>query len=475
MNPFRWTHEELRRALAPELPEVRGGAPIANGPFRWVSTDTRSIEQGNLFVALRGDRFDAHDFLGEAAGRGARAAVVERIPDEVPPELQLFRVADTRRALGRMARHRRRALRGRVVGVGGSNGKTTTKELLGAALGARLTVHATVGNLNNQIGVPLTLLATPDNAEAVVVEMGTNEPGEIAILAEIVEPDDAILTTIGEEHLEGLGTLEGVLEEEIALLAALKPDALALVGEEPPVLPQRAREILGGEGARLHVAGLDRKADIHPEGGLEGVRVMENGSTRWRWRGVDVHLPLPGRHNVRNALLALGLAEAWGVPPEDAIRGIEAMPPPKLRGEWHRIGDLGVLADCYNANPPSLVAAVELLASLPAEGAKIAVIGTMQELGAESEAIHRRVAAGIADQVERGEIDRIVATGTFATAFGERARALGDRLLACADPLNAYAALSGTLKGNETILLKASRAEALERWIALLERDGGGK
>ena len=473
MSPFRWTHEELRSALGSELREVGGGAPSEEDSFRWVSTDTRSIEPGDLFVALRGERFDAHDFLGEAAGRGARAAVVERVPEEAPSELQLFQVADTRRALGRMARHRRRALRGRVVGVGGSNGKTTTKELLGAALGARLTVHATVGNLNNQIGVPLTLLATPDNAEAVVVEMGTNEPGEIAILAEIVEPDDAILTTIGEEHLEGLGTLEGVLEEEVALLAALNADALALVGEEPPVLPRRAREIRGG--APLRIAGLDRGADLHPEGGADGVRVMQDGSTRWRWRGVEVHLPLPGRHNVRNALLALGLAEAWGVPPEDAVRGIEAMPPPKLRGEWHRIGDLGVLADCYNANPPSLVAAVELLASLPTEGAKIAVIGTMRELGAESEAIHRRVAAQIADQVESGEIDRIVATGTFASAFGERARTLGDRLLACTDPLDAYARLSSTLKGNETILLKASRAEALERWIALLERDGGGK
>ena len=473
MTPFRWTIEEVRRALGPELQEVGEGAPTDAVPFRWISTDTRSIEPGDLFVALRGDRFDAHDFLTEAAACGARAVMVEHVPEGAPPGLQWFRVPDTRRALGRLARHRRRALGGRVVGVGGSNGKTTTKELLGAALGGRLRVHATTGNLNNQIGVPLTLLATPDNAEAVVVEMGTNEPGEIAILAEIVEPDDAILTTVGEEHLEGLGTLEGVLEEELALLAALKPDALALVGDEPPILPRRAREIPGG--VRVRVAGLDARADLHPDGGADGVRVMEDGSTRWRWRGVDIHLRLPGRHNVRNALLALGLAEVWGVPTEDAVRGIEQMPPPKLRGEWHRIGELGVLADCYNANPPSLLAAVELLALLPASGAKVAVVGTMRELGAESEAIHRRVAAQMTERVERGELDRIVATGDFARAFGTPAEALGDRLLACADPLDAYDALSHTLEGNETILLKASRAEALERWIALLERDWGGK
>jgi UDP-N-acetylmuramoyl-tripeptide--D-alanyl-D-alanine ligase len=463
VNSFRWTEGEVRRALG--LPEAEGSTV-----FPRVSTDTRGLQEGDLFVALRGDRFDAHDFLAQAADSGAMGAVVERVPGDAPEGMLFFRVEDTRRALGALARHRRERLGARVVGVVGSNGKTTTKDLIRAALGERFRVHATQGNLNNQVGVPLTLLAAPEDAEVLVVEMGTNEPGEIEILTAIVLPDAAVVTSIGEEHLEKLIDLDGVLREETAILPGVRGGGPVLVAEEPPSLPERARELV--DEGRVRVAGFGAEADLRPDGGAGAIRFEADGSTRWRWEGQEIHLPLPGRLNVRNALLALGLAREWGVSPEQAARGIERVPRPKLRGEWYQVGGVRVLADCYNANPPSTVAAVELLAQLPVGGSKVVVLGTMRELGSTADQLHRRTAETVARAVGDG-VDVVVATGAYVPAFAPFAQELGDRLVACGDPVEAYARTAPLLRGDETILLKGSRGEALERWLPLLEKDFG--
>ncbi|HEV7588294.1 MAG TPA: UDP-N-acetylmuramoyl-tripeptide--D-alanyl-D-alanine ligase, partial [Longimicrobium sp.] len=357
MSGFRWTGDEVERAL--ETGSGGGGAVELTG----VSTDTRKIAPGSLFVALKGESFDAHDFLAGAFDAGAAAAVVSRIPPDAPQDRRYYVVDDTLHALGRLGRHRRRALAAKVVAVAGSNGKTTTKDLLRAALSPRYRVHATTGNLNNQVGVPLTLLAAPEDAEVLVVETGTNEPGEIDLLGAIVEPDAAVITSIGEEHLEGLGSVEGVLEEELSILRHLRPGGVAVVAEEPDELPERAREIVTG--GRLHVAGFGDAADVRPDGGNAGIQVLPGGATRWTFRGVVVDLPLPGMHNVRNALVALGVSTELGVPVRDSADAIASMPAPRMRSEWLRVGTLDVLADCYNANPPSTRAALELLASLP--------------------------------------------------------------------------------------------------------------
>jgi UDP-N-acetylmuramoyl-tripeptide--D-alanyl-D-alanine ligase len=459
VTAFRWTAAEVERALG------TAGNEGGEAHYTGISTDTRKIGEGSLFVALRGANYDAHDFLAVASEAGAAAAVVSRMPEVQPSGMRLYLVDDTLHALGRLARHRRRALPGKVVAVAGSNGKTTTKELLRAALGSTLRVHATEANLNNQVGVPLTLLAAPEDAEVLVIETGTNEPGEIALLGAIAEPDLALITSIGEEHLEGFGSVAGVLEEELAILPSIRAGGTGFVADEPDELPRRARAILGD---RVRLAGFAEGADLRPEG---EVAVRPDGSTEWRFRGVDVHVPLPGRHNVRNALLALGVAEALGVPLQDAARGIGAMSSPKMRNEWRRVGTVGVLADCYNSNPPSLRAAVELLASIPANGgAKIAVVGTMRELGDHAEELHREAAATIAGLVGSG-IDRVVATGDFVAAFQPLRQQLGDRLVAAEDPMQAYDELRPLLKGDETILLKGSRGVALERIIPLIERD----
>jgi len=458
------------RWLAAEVADALGTDHTgADAEFAAVSTDTRSTAPGDLFVALVGEKFDGHEFLAAAADAGAAGAVVERIPEGAPAGLQYFLAPNTLHALGRLANYRRRRLDARVVGIVGSNGKTTTKDLVRTVLAAQFRVHATEGNLNNQIGAPLTLLRAPADAEVLVIEMGTNEPGEIEILTRIVEPDAAVITSIGEEHLEKLRDLDGVLEEEISILNGL-PSGPAFVAEEPVVLAERARQMLGAE--RVRVAGFSESSDLRPDDGAEGVTYREDGSTQWRWEGQQVHLPLPGLYNVRNALLALGVATSWGIPASVAAAALERVPAPKLRGEWKRIGGIRVLADCYNSNPPSVAAGIEVLIRVPASGRKLAVLGTMRELGSSSEMLHRRTAEAAGQALGSG-LDLIVATGDFVAAFEPLAADLGDRLLLVSDPIEAFHQVKPHLQGNETILLKASRGEELERWLPLLESENG--
>lgn len=461
MTPFEWPAATLCAALDIEHD------PADDTVYPRVSTDTRTLQPGDLFLALRGDRFDAHDMLRDAFLSGAAGAVVSRRPDDLPEGVRLYEVDDTLRALGALGNYRRRQSQARVVAVVGSNGKTTTKDLIRAALGQRYAVHATQGNYNNQIGVPLTLLAAPQEAEVLVVEMGTNEPGEIAILGDLVEPDLVVVTSIGEEHLEKLRSLEGVLREELSALDSLGPDGVALVAEEPEGLPAGAVAKLG-EG-RVRVAGKGTGADLRPDGGIDDIEVLPNGSTRWRWRGHQVSLPIPGRFNVRNALLALGVAVELGVEEEVAVRGLSGVTSARLRGEWHQIGELRVLADCYNSNPPSVRGAVDLIATLPADGDKVVVLGTMREMGERAAELHREVAEDVVARLGDG-IDQVVATGAFVDAF-EAAAPDDPRIIRWADPLEAYERLAGRLHGTETILLKASRGEALERWLPLLREE----
>lgn len=460
-----WTDAAVRRALG-QAPGG-GGAPASSGggaaAFSGVSTDTRELGAGALFVALRGERYDAHAFLAQAAERGARGAVVERIPADAPSSLAYYVVEDTLDALGRLARHYRRSLGARVCAVAGSNGKTTTKELTRAVLATRYRVHATKGNLNNLVGVPLTLLAAPADAEALVVEVGTNTPGEIARLGRIVEPDAAIITGISEEHLEGLGDLEGVLREETAILGALAADGVAVVADEPPALAARALALA----PRVRVAGWSERADAELR--AERVELDEQGRTSFHWQHRTVRLAFRGRPNARNALLALGVGLEWGVEAAAAAAALASVRPPGMRGELHRFGDLTVIADCYNANPASVDAAVDLLVSLPRGGARVAVLGTMKELGAASGALHRRAAEAVA----AADVDLIVATGDFAAAFAPLAGRLGDRLIRVEDPLDAYAPLARRLTGREVVLLKGSRGVALERLLPRFEEDWG--
>jgi UDP-N-acetylmuramoyl-tripeptide--D-alanyl-D-alanine ligase len=455
---FRWTDAGVLRALG--LEDVVAARELS---FTGVSTDTRTLGPGALFVALEGPTFDGHGFLAEAAERGAAGAVVREGTVELET-LPLYPVPDTLVALGQLGRFRRRSLAAPVVALTGSSGKTTVKELLRAALGSTRRVHATSANLNNRIGVPLTLLAAPDDAEAVIVELGTNEPGEIATLTRIAEPDLGLVVNVGESHLEGLGSLDGVIEEKLSLLTHLHPGVPAIVADVPPELPRRAREIRED----VEVAGFTEGADDSLRGELG--KSDREGRISFRFQDRPIKPGLPGLHGARNTLLALAVSTRLGIPLDSAIPAVEAQSPGRLRGEWLRLGRLALILDCYNANPPSVRAALETLASVDWDGPRMAVLGSMLELGAQGPSLHREVL----ERALAGPPRLVVAVG----AFSEAARELGleddDRVLLVPDTASVWARLRPRLDGRELILLKGSRGMRLESLVPRFEAAFGG-
>ena len=447
--------------------EVRRALGLAASPrrihFDSVSTDTRQLRKGALFVALRGERFDGHEFLSRAAGKGALGAVVEEGVELPDLDLQWFVVSDTTRALGDLARYYRRRCAARVIGVTGSSGKTTVKEMLAGVLGADRPTHATSGNLNNHIGVPLTILGAPPATEFWVLEMGSNAPGEIARLASIAEPDDALVTTVGPAHLEGFGDEAGVLREKLSLVRAAKPAGSVVVGERPDVLGTAAIEIRPD----AVVAGLDSGSAWHPD------RWEIGAASAWFERaGSRYEIPGGGEHHLRDAILAAAMAEAVGIDSAAIAAGLAAYRPVGMRGAVRQLGGLTLVADCYNANPESFEAAIDYCVSAFPDRRLIAVVGSMLELGSQSAAAHEQIARAL---IEAG-FSRVVALGSFRPAFDAVSGTTnGTRVTPVAKPDEAVAALVTDLTGDEVILVKASRGERLERVVhGLAEQLGTG-
>jgi UDP-N-acetylmuramoyl-tripeptide--D-alanyl-D-alanine ligase len=445
-----WSIDRVADALAALSP---ANLPRGFSTFGRVWTDTRTIEPGDLFVALVGERFDAHDFLGDAVSKGAAGVVVSRTEAAKDLGVPVFEVEDTLIALGALATFRRRAWNNPVVGVAGTNGKTSTKELIKAALGGALEVHATTANLNNLIGVPLTLLATPDAADVAVVEMGTNQPGEVARLREIVEANVVVVTSVAEEHLEGLGDLAGVLREE---LSATQGVPVAIVPASQPEVVEAAMV----RAERVVAAGLE-SGDVRARSwGIE-----PDGRGKLSVDGVEMTVPLRGVHNLRNSMLALAVARELGISMADAGRGIAAMPVPPMRVNWERYGSATLINDAYNANPGSARAAIELLAHAGVGRQRVAVLGTMLELGPTTPALHDDVAR---DALVAG-IELVAAVGEFALALGRIAP--GDPRVITADDVDTlWTKLSPRLAPDAVILLKGSRGMRLERLVEPITR-----
>ena len=445
MTPF-WTLARVARAL--------GGGPCDDRPIRAVCTDTRAIERGDLFVALRGEHHDAHDYLAQAVAKGATAVVVSDAARAASLGVPAYVVPDTLHALGALGRARRLAWGGPLVAVGGSNGKTSTKELIRAALGARLEVHATKGNLNNQIGVPLTLLAIPDGADVAVVELGTNVPGEIALLRRIVEANISVVTTVQEEHLEGFGDLAGVMREEASLLDGVP---VAVIPADEPALAtesvRRARRTVtaGLGGGKVAAASFGLAPDGTGWADVDGTRVT---------------VPLRGLHNLRNAMLALAAARECGVEIADAAAAIGAMDVlalPSMRSAVTPLGDALLINDAYNSNPGSARAALALLEQVGQGRQRVAVLGTMRELGAHAGAAH--------DEIARAALHSgaaiVAGIGDFADAL-RRAAPNDDRVVTATDVDDLWPKLRPRMAADAVILLKASRGVRLERLLPQL-------
>jgi UDP-N-acetylmuramoyl-tripeptide--D-alanyl-D-alanine ligase len=437
----------VRSAL--ELPSATGAPPLT---FSGISTDTRTLQRGALFVALSGERFDGHDHLTAALAAGAAGAVVRR-GSSVPSGLLPFEVEDTLRAFGRLARARRRSIQGPVVAVTGTNGKTSTKEMLAAVLGSRYRTYATRANLNNLVGVPQTIVEAPADTEALIVEAGANLPGEIARYREIIEPDIAIVTNAVAGHLEGFGSLAGVVEEKLSLTQGVP---VAIVGIEPPALAEGARR----RAHRVRTAAL-RGADLIPE------RVSLDASAHpvMTIRGQTFTLSARGLHQADNAMRAWAVGEELEIDPGSLAGALERFRIPGGRGELIQEGSLTILNDCYNANPQSFRAAIATAAALRGDRRLVFVAGTMRELGHDSQALHQEIAEALVDL----HPELLAAVGDFVPALAPFAGALRHRLVTAADPLSLAPLLAQHLRGDEVIVLKASRGVALERILPALK------
>ena len=443
-SPF-WTLDRVAAALenCATVALPRGPGAIAG-----ITTDSRSIKPGQVFVALRGERFDGHDYLESAVAAGAAAVVVSVSPPVGALGVPVFEVKDTLVALGALASFWRRVWGRTIVAVAGSNGKTTTKDLIRAALGEEIRVHATTGNLNNRIGVPLTLLAIPPDAELAVVEFGTSIPGEVGILRDIAEPEIAVVTSVAEEHLEGLGDLAGVLREETACYRG------AEIGIAPAGQPEIG-EAAKGKAKRVVVAGLDA-GDVKPR----AWKLDPDGRGMIELNGVTVNPPLRGLHNLENTMLAIAVADACGVTHQTMAAGIARMPAPKMRVAWETVGRVTLINDAYNANPGSTRAAIDLLRGVGEGKQRVIVLGTMRELGAASDACH--------DDISRLALESgaevVAGIGDFARSL-QRVRPGDDRVVTAESVEALWPLLSTRLEPDAVILLKASRGVQLERLV----------
>ena len=445
MSAGFWTLDRIAAALEQH---ASGSLPRGSASVNGITTDTRKIGKGDVFVALKGERFDGHDYLRDAVRDGASALVVSRVPKLNSLGVPIYEVRDTLVALGGLARYWRRTWGKTIIGVAGSNGKTSTKDLIKAALSHSYTVHATTGNLNNRIGVPISLLSLQPDTEIAVIELGTSLPGEVAILRDIAEPDMVLVTSIAEEHLEGLGDLAGVLREEAAVYDGV---AVGIAPSSQPEIAEAAR----GRAGRVIVAGLEPGADVKPdrwEIGPDGLGVIEIA-------GVTVRPPVRGLHNLRNAMLALAVARECGVSYEDAAAGIASMLQPKMRVAWEQLGNVTLINDAYNANPGSTRAAIELLQGTGSGRQRVIVLGTMRELGAASAQCH----ADIAGLALASGADIVAGIGEFAPALEKQSER--ERVITAPDVEDLWPQLQARLRRDAIILLKASRGVQLERLV----------
>jgi UDP-N-acetylmuramoyl-tripeptide--D-alanyl-D-alanine ligase len=443
-----------------------------------VTTDSRAVGPGDLFVAIRGERFDGHDFVNHALAAGAMAAVVRNDFERVVPAGAvespgglLIHVDDPIAAMGRLALYYRRSViagSATVVAVTGSVGKTTTKQMIAHLLAARWKGAASPKSFNNSIGVPLTLLSVEPSHAFVVCEVGSNAPGEIDALARLVEPEVAVITAVTECHLEKLGSLDNVAHEKLSLLQHLKPGGAVIVNFDSELLRWNVerdrdyRKIKRVSFGQWPEADL-RLTDVHLVGN-EHERAASTGFAFTVNDRFEYRLNVPGRHNVFNALAAIGVARWFGMDHDEIARQLATFKLPAMRLQVERVGRMTIINDAYNCNPAALAAAVDTLLGTPAVGRRVLILGDMRELGTATEELHRRSA----ERIGRSGIDLVVAVGDYARLVAETVQAASEGRI----PVHAYSSLASAkrrvlplLKPGDTVLVKASRAMGLEKLV----------
>lgn len=436
-------------------------------PVTGVSIDSRTLIVGDAFFAIVGHRLDGHAFLGEAAGRGAACIIVHALPDDVPANVPTILVEDTTRALGRLAASHRAKFPVPVVAITGSIGKTTAKELTAAVMATRFNVLKPASSFNNQWGLPLTLLRLTSEHQAAVVELGTNQRGEIAALAAIAGPTVGVVTVVAPVHTEFLGSIDGVREEKAALVRALGADGIAVLNADDARVASMARDCAG----RVVTYG------VAPTATVRAVGEVIDGETGLRFalevagRRVPVALTLGGRHNVTNALAAAAVGVALKLDLEDVARGLGEARAPARRGQWVVAGDVTILDDTYNASPTSVRAALQMLSARRRGRRAVVVLGDMLELGAMTDEAHREMGREVAAL----PADEFVGIGRAAALAVEAARTAGIAEAYHAKSYDdAVAHLVKRLAPGDVVLVKGSRGMRMERVVdALVARRRG--
>ncbi|MCK4871877.1 MAG: UDP-N-acetylmuramoyl-tripeptide--D-alanyl-D-alanine ligase [Phycisphaerales bacterium] len=457
----------MARITAGRWVQPSGDAPL-NSPVH-VSTDTRTLQPGDVFIALRGERFDGNRFIDEAIRKGAAAVITDDASAVAhsPSDAGILLVADTVRALSDLAAAYRQTLAGtRIVAVTGSNGKTTTKRMIHAALSQRHRGSASPKSFNNHIGVPLTLLAVqPDDAYA-VVEVGSSAPGEIAALGRIVRPDIAVITSIGQTHLEGLGSIDGVCREKLDLLRCLPEDGIAVITADAPILTAMIRSDRALTRTRTHTFGRSEHADLR----LTSLSHDRSICSFAIDDTMTAHLRLTGVHNACNALAALLVAREFGVDDRSALDAIALLEPDDMRFAIEQHGSITLYNDAYNANPQSMAAALDVFAAITdAARRRVLILGDMLELGGATEQAHTQLGDHIAAMIRAGcAVELLVLVGDCVdttarrldAAFGGAVRIVRLTSLESDDDIRTAAAL---LEDGDQVLLKGSRGIALEQ------------
>jgi UDP-N-acetylmuramoyl-tripeptide--D-alanyl-D-alanine ligase len=424
-------------------------------PISRISTDSRTLQSGDLFVALRGENFDGHAFIDKAVERGAAGAIVDRNwTGKAPTDFALLRVDDTLVAYQQIAARYRGSLSLKVVAITGSNGKTTTKDFVAAVLGTRFRVTKTEGNFNNHVGLPRTILEATSEDEIGVWELGMNHPGEIAALAKIAAPNIGIITNIGVAHIEFMGSREAIAREKGALAEALRADGTLILNADDSFSAEIARRTR----AKIVFAGTK-------EGSLRATDLRQSASGSEFTILEDAHrcraqLPVPGLHMIQNALLAVAAGRVFGLSIENCAAGLASAPLTKARLQIKTIRGVQFIDDSYNANPESMRAALATLAELETDGRRFAVLGEMAELGRESKPGHREVGEAAATL----KIDELIAIGETAATIADAARDAGlENARSVGSVSEAAEILAGETSPNDLVLIKGSRAARTER------------
>ena len=488
-----WTVDQLKIASGGVVVARPAWASGAHPGVRieGVSIDSRSIADGQVFIAIRGENFDGHDFLAEACEAGALVLIIDREDAAIPGPTSgrqgrgvvVIRVPDTRRALLKLAQAYRRTLNQcKVIAVCGSNGKTTTVRLIEGVLAQRFRGSASKKSHNNDIGVPLTILAARATDQFLICEVGTNAPGEISMLGGVVEPDICVITSIGREHLEKLRDLRGVAREESAILSHLRPGGLGIITADSPELAA-----IVGEGARFGDSPLLRfgrasNAELRLTGcehtsvtsaGAEptpGLTFEVNGRARFQ-------LPMEGEHNACNALAAIGVARRMGMDDDSIGAGLGAVKPAQMRWERRTIalerGSITLINDAYNANPDSMIAGLRTFVATCPKSRRVFVMGDMFELGDANDQGHRDVGAFLGAS---GGVDVLITVGKSALLAGEAYRGAfaGAQLLSVPElSPSAIDRIVAMINAGDAVLLKGSRRARLERLAEVIEQLGG--